>query len=150
MQVIYLNFTLIKGLIFDVVEYIRLKDNDCLFGNNIGSLIPPQRLPFKIYDDCDTWCQDHRNCAGYTIFDGACYFKNKGCKNDLFKDGAKSTFLLLGKHLAFNQIFRFGHVASAMNLSKCKLSLLILTISSSDRQHHFRYVFMGQDHRHSF
>ena len=60
--------------------------------------------PHENYDACDTWCQDRRNCAGYARLGNVCYFKNKDCKNDLFKNGGRSTFLLIGKHLAFNQI----------------------------------------------
>ena len=90
---------------FDVIEYLILPGNDCLFGKHIGSLQVPQIWgPIDNYDECDTWCQDRRNCAGYSRLGDVCYFKNKDCKNDLFKNEGRSTFLLIGKYLAFNEI----------------------------------------------
>ena len=58
---------------FDVIEYTRLEGNDC--SHDIDALKSPPCGPYKQYENCDTWCQDRRNCAGYTVLDDVCYFK---------------------------------------------------------------------------
>ena len=106
---------MIKCLIFDVIEYTRLAGNDCLHGKNIDTLKSPPCGPYKQYENCDSWCQDRRNCAGYTVSDDVCYFKTKDCWSDLSKQGGRSTFLLLGKHLT--RFSDFGHVTSVIKVS---------------------------------
>ena len=75
-------------------EFISFQSRDCLFKNDLGFLKSSQH---PSYEDCKKWYHDHGNCAGYTVYRNTCYFKNKDCKNDLFRNDGRTTFLLVGK-----------------------------------------------------
>ena len=78
---------------FDVVEFIRFQNKDCLYYKNIYSL---QSTQHPSYEDCSKWCNDNIMCGGYTVYNTVCYFKSKNCKNNLFKNNGRSTFIIQG------------------------------------------------------
>ena len=79
---------------FHIVEFLKFPSRDCLYYNNIHSLASNEHPD---YGNCRNWCQNDNRCGGFTIYHGVCYFKNKNCKNDLFKHYGRSTFLIQGK-----------------------------------------------------
>ena len=76
------------------VEFTKFQNKNCLNGKNIDSL---QSNQHPNYEDCSTWCRDHRICGGFTVLGNKCNFKNKDCKNDLSEKKDISTFILEGK-----------------------------------------------------
>ena len=48
------------------VEFTKFQNKDCLYGKNIDTL---KSNKHPNYEDCSTWCRDHRNCAGYAVYE---------------------------------------------------------------------------------
>ena len=80
-----------------VVEfrYIIHQNKDCLWGNDIHFLSAPQN-----YDECDKWCINNRTCGAYkaimTKYPNTCFFKNKSCKNNLFRNAKREAYIPQG------------------------------------------------------
>ena len=85
-------------------EFTKFQNNDCLYDKNIDYF---KSNKHPNYEDCSTWCRDHKNCAGYAVYNNVCYFKNKGCRNDLYEKKDTSTFILQGK---VNYILFWCHI----------------------------------------
>ena len=94
MDLMFYNIIRSNILIFDVVEFTKYQNKDCLYYKNIHSLNSTQQ---QNYEDCKTWCRVNSHCGGFTAYHGVCYFKSKNCKNNLFGHGERTTFLLKGK-----------------------------------------------------
>lgn len=87
------NFMRFYCLILLVSEFTRLENMDCLFRKNLHYFQSKQPK----YEDCNTWCRDNSECAGYVEYQGICYFKTQDCESDLFASGGRTTFLIKGK-----------------------------------------------------
>ena len=80
-------------LLFDPLDYISFRNKDCLHNNNIHPLNSNQ----SNHENCSEWCRNNSNCGGYTLYKNKCYFKNRNCKNNLFENQGRSTFIKQGK-----------------------------------------------------
>ena len=77
-------------LLFSVVPYTLHQDMDCLWGNNIHRISFDTKSEFE---SCKQWYTGNNGCGGFTVYKNVCYFKNQSCKNSLFNNGIRATFL---------------------------------------------------------
>ena len=61
-------------------EYERRDFRDCLIYNDLGSLTSDGTYS---NNNCMSWCNDHADCTGFSVYRGTCFFKGQGCQDDL-------------------------------------------------------------------
>ena len=85
---VFTILTLIKS--YSTVTYTKHEDMDCLLYDDL------YKMPLSSNTDIEgskEWCNGNSNCYGFTVFNFNSYFKDSHCKNDLFHNGGRTTFL---------------------------------------------------------
>ena len=63
---------------FSDTVFVEHTDTDCLNQDDLDNMASTSDA-----EPCKEWCARNEMCGGFTVWNGACYFKELHCKDDL-------------------------------------------------------------------
>ena len=63
---------------------------DCLLFNDLSLMRLSSNLAVEPPKE---WCTGNSNCYGFTVYDSSAYFKGPGCKEDLYYNRYRFTYI---------------------------------------------------------
>ena len=73
-----------------VVTYTRHQNRDCLLFSDLHVMSSSIAEDFE---NNKKWCTGNSSCGGFTIFNGVAWFKGQCCKNNLFYNRNRFTYI---------------------------------------------------------